>query len=237
MGSRESYLIALGVAQVIGLLLVVLYRKKVSKKNSLITCENRLIAEERAMKKIAEELHDNLAPSLLLIRLQLEQYSKQNRSSALLACIDNIDTTLEQTRQMAALLHPATLSQLGLLQATKNLLQQLRQCRNIKTTLTIDASSIKIEPEKEVPLFRIIQESIQNMLKHARATEVSIRFRNHPQCICIDIQDNGIGFDINRAQTGSGLHNMQQRTLSLQGQFTLESKPGHGTHIHLQIPK
>ncbi len=237
MQSSETYIIWLGVLFIIGLSVAILYCKRVSKKINRLANEKILIAEEQAMKKIAEELHDNLAPSILLARMQLEHFVKENKESTLQKSIDQIDTVLEQTRQIAILLHPSSLSELGLQEAIKNLLHQLRQYRNIKTNLSMDNALLAIEKDKVIPLFRIIQESIQNLLKHARATEISICFRSSEQFVCVDILDNGIGFDVNKVRTGAGLQNMQQRTRSLQGQFRLLSKPGHGTHIHLKIPK
>lgn len=237
MRSSETYFIWIGVTYLVALLLALLYCKRVCKKINRLANEKILLAEEQAMKKIAEEIHDNLAPSLLLARMQLEHFAKDNKESTLQKSIDQIDTVLDQTRHIAILLHPSSLLQLGLQEAIKNLLHQLRLYRNIKTNLSIDNALLTIEKDKEIPLFRIIQESVQNLLKHARATEISICFRSSEQFVCVDILDNGIGFDVNKVRTGAGLQNMQQRTQSLQGQFRLLSKPGHGTHIHLKIPK
>ena len=81
------------------------------------------------------------------------------------------------------------------------------------------------------------QEAIQNLIKHAQATEVNVCFKSDDRFLYIYIKDNGIGFNIKTVQRGSGLYNLQQRAQSLRGQCTLLSRPGHGTHIHLQIPK
>ncbi|MFM8806867.1 MAG: sensor histidine kinase [Sphingomonadales bacterium] len=241
MQSRETYLIATVIIQgIILMTLMLLYERR--RKRSRADIKNQvLLAEERSLQKIATELHDNIAPSLLLARLQLEQAMKEEEeekeNSTLQQSIDSIDNTLIQIRRLAALLHPSTLSQMGLLEATKHLLGQLRQYRNIKTTLMVEVDLPILEQDKQICLFRIIQESIQNLLKHASATEVNIRFTTDERFVYIHIQDNGIGFDIDRVQKGSGLYNLQHRAQSLQGQCTLLSRPGHGTHIHLQIPK
>jgi signal transduction histidine kinase len=235
--NEETYLMTLGLIQVLIVATGLLYYKRLRKESELQLKQQTLLAKEQSMKKLAEELHDNIAPSLLLTRLQLEHETKQNASSGLQDSIANIDTTLEQIRQMATLLHPSCLSQLSLPEATKSLLCQLRKYRNIKTTLTIESAFCIHEKEKEVSLFRFMQEAIQNLIKHAQATEVNVCFKSDDRFLYIYIKDNGIGFNIKTVQRGSGLYNLQQRAQSLRGQCTLLSRPGHGTHIHLQIPK
>lgn len=194
-------------------------------------------AEEKALQKIAEELHDNLAPSLLLTRMQLEQLLQTREKSIIENCIERLDRVMEETRQLGALSATSILRQKGLIEAVKDLLSTIEQYKQITSNLSIDQTSFTLSAERERILFRIIQEAIQNILKHAQATEIDIQLSEQKNSIGISIRDNGIGFEPSSVRSGSGLRNIQERTQALNGKLTLISEAGAGTLLHLQIPK
>lgn len=237
MQRREIIFIVLMAIQSLGILLLLLYIKQLIKRHRSDLDQKGLWAEEDAMKKIAAELHDNLAPSLLLTKLQLEQYNRTTKSASVSECADRVGATLEQLRELSYSLHPSSLAQLGWREATKDLLQTLEQYSNLKTNFSINSAASGIHPENEIQVYRIIQESIQNILQHAQASEIGIAVHERENFTCIDIRDNGIGFVTPTHRPGSGLHNMRQRAHALNGWLSVESSPGNGTFIHLQIPK
>jgi signal transduction histidine kinase len=194
-------------------------------------------AEEKALQKIAEELHDNLSPTLLLTRIQLEQLIQIKEKSIIENCIKRLDGVIEETRQLGALSATSILGQKGLIEAIKDLLSTIEQYKKISTSLSTDQISFTLAPERERILFRIIQEAIQNILKHAQATEIDIQLREQKNGIGISIRDNGIGFEPNAVRSGLGLRNIQERTQALNGKLTLISEIGAGTLLHLLIPK
>ncbi len=237
MQSSEIILISICAAQSVGLLVLPLYYRGVIKKNISDAHQKALSAEEAAIKKMAAELHDNLAPSLLLTKLQLEKYITTNKSNQLTACARRIATTLEQLRELVNLLHPSAVSHLGLVKATRDLLLVLEQNTNIKTSFSVDTSLVGLEQETEISIFRIIQESVQNSLRHAQPSEIGISMYDRDNHVCVDIQDNGIGFLPEKIRQGHGMASIKQRAHTINGQLIVESTSGKGTHIHLKIPK
>ena len=198
---------------------------------------NKIEAAEYAMRKLAGELHDNIAPTLLLIRIQLEQLQQDNNLTALEDCKKSIDQVLNETAQLAGQLGATSLAKKGLIEATSDLLNSIKLYKKLYTTLEVDTIPLSIEKEKELSIFRIIQESVQNVVKHAQATVLSITISTKGDSIDIQITDNGKGFHADRIEVGSGLSNMQERAAALAGRLLLKTKPAAGTTVHLQIPK
>ncbi|NDF97934.1 MAG: hypothetical protein EB101_03190 [Chitinophagia bacterium] len=198
---------------------------------------NKIEAVEYAMRKLAGELHDNIAPTLLLIRIQLEQLQQDNNLTALEDCKKSIDQVLNETAQLAGQLGATSLAKKGLIEATSDLLNSIKLYKKLYTTLEVDTIPLSIEKEKELSIFRIIQESVQNVVKHAQATVLSITISTKGDSIDIQITDNGKGFHADRIEVGSGLSNMQERAAALAGRLLLKTKPAAGTTVHLQIPK
>jgi signal transduction histidine kinase len=225
----------LGSATCIGAITFLLLRHKRNGKG--INLLQQIQAEEKALQKLAAELHDNLAPALLLTRMQLEPLLELKEKKIVANCIERIEGLIAEIRQLGALSAGSVLGQKGFTEAIKDLLSTIEQYQNINSTLQIDQQTITLPAESERILFRIIQEAIQNILKHAKATEISIKLSEHKQHFDIAIRDNGTGFDPNFVKAGAGLRNMQERTQALNGKMTLLAAVGSGTLIHLQIPK
>lgn len=194
-------------------------------------------AEEKAMRKIAGELHDNIAPTLLLLRLQLTQLQQQRENTIRDDYTKSIDQVLDETSQLAGRLGTSSLTKKGLVEATRDLLHAIKEYRKINTSLELAIRPLALREEKELLLFRIIQESVQNVVKHAQATLLVIRIGTKDDLLSVEIIDNGKGFNKANVVSGSGLGNMHERATALGGRLILTTKPGAGTTIHLQIPK
>ena len=189
------------------------------------------------MRKIAGELHDNIAPTLLLLRLQLTQLQQQSEKVTLEDYTKSIDQVLDETSQLAGRLRASSLTKKGLVEATRDLLHAIKEYRKINTCLELDTQHLGVSKEKELLLFRIIQESVQNVVKHAQATLLVVRIGTKNDLLSIEIIDNGKGFNKANVVSGSGLGNMHERAEALGGRLIITTKPTAGTTIHLQIPK
>lgn len=237
MLSKIQYTELLIVAEGLLLLFICLYYF-LQKRNQAAAIQRTYVhAEEKAMRKIAGELHDNIAPTLLLLRLQLTQLQQQSEKVTLEDYTKSIDQVLDETAQLAGILRASSLTKKGLIEATRDLLHAIKEYRKINTSLELDIRPLALSKEKELLLFRIIQESVQNVVKHAQATLLVVRIGTKDDLLSVEIIDNGKGFNKANVVSGSGLGNMHERATALGGQLILTTKPGAGTTIHLQIPK
>jgi two-component system sensor histidine kinase DegS len=200
--------------------------------------------QEVERSRLAREIHDGPAQVLTntLLRLQLcEQLVAQHPDEALteLARLRGaVREGLRDVRRFLFNLRPASLSEVGLVTTLRRLVQDTQD----QGTLTIGAvlpEQISLSPDQEMAVFRIIQEALHNIIKHAAATHVDLAFARQSEGGWeITIADNGRGFDLEAAATrvGSGLVSMRERAVIIGGTLDLTSRPGYGTKLTLTIP-
>jgi len=200
--------------------------------------------QEVERSRLAREIHDGPAQVLTntLLRLQLcEQLVAQQPGEALteLARLRGaVREGLRDVRRFLFNLRPASLSEVGLVTTLRRLVQDIQE----QGTLTIGAvlpEQISLSPDQEMAVFRIIQEALHNIIKHAAATHVDLAFARQSEGGWeITIADNGRGFDLGAAATrvGSGLVSMRERAVIIGGTLDLTSHPGYGTKLTLTIP-
>lgn len=200
--------------------------------------------QEVERSRLAREIHDGPAQVLTntLLRLQLcEQLVAQQPGEALteLARLRGaVREGLRDVRRFLFNLRPASLSEVGLVITLRRLLQDLQD----QGTLTIGAvlpEQISLSPDQEMAVFRIIQEGLHNIIKHAEATHVDLAFARQGEGGWeVTIADNGRGFDLGAAanRVGSGLVSMRERAAIIGGTLDLTSRPGYGTKLTLTVP-
>lgn len=195
-------------------------------------------AQERERLRIAQDLHDSVGGLLSLLKLNLTSLLKQTKLQGddLKEIKDSfkiLDDTADSVRSVSHSLAPSTLTKLGLVPAIFEMYQHIEEP---KFTILVNGFNERIEPNKEMALFYIIQECISNIQKHAHAKEVSIQFNQVGSKISINIEDDGIGFDTSLISTGKGLENINVRAKEhLRGDIVIDSTPGNGTIIMIKI--
>ncbi len=194
-------------------------------------------AEKEAFDQFARELHDHVAPSLLLLRIQLEQVHLSTSTKSLQNCIDAIERLLTEIQQLSVVAPPLTTCSREFGASLQELLTTLAEYKGIDTRLTLPASPLAMGLQQERALLRMVQEGVQNVVKHAAATTLSIAIAERNDHVEVCVEDNGKGFDHNDRRHGSGLRNMQQRAQLLNGEFICHSAPGAGTKLLFKIPK
>lgn len=198
---------------------------------------------EGEKSRIARELHDELAQSLTALKMDtiwLRDHAAEEPASAvakLTQMVAMLDTTVAATRRIAADLRPLLLDDLGLQPAIEWLANNFTQRSGVPCEVNVD-EDIELQEPYATAVFRIVQESLANVAKHAAATEVSVLVARTPQAVVLEVADNGRGFDTDapRKPLSLGLMGLRERAHLLKGTANIESDPGRGTRIEVRIP-
>jgi two-component system, NarL family, sensor histidine kinase UhpB len=205
-----------------------------------------LSAQETERRCMARELHDEIGQGLTaaLITVQMMQHhaSAAALSGELAEAAALLDTTLQQVRTMSLELRPAMLDDLGLVPALKWHLDRAGQRSGLRIRLTAATLHERLPAALETVCYRVVQEAVTNVVRHARAQEVRVQVERTPEAVQLTIADDGRGFDTAAAQAraeagGSlGLLSMQERVTLLGGTLHLDSAPGRGCRVFARLP-
>jgi two-component system sensor histidine kinase UhpB len=201
-------------------------------------------AQEAERVRVSRELHDDTgqALTLLLVRLQLvENMSSEPEIRRELAELRQlVGETLDGVRRLAVHLGPSVLEDLGLCAALEWLADRVRAETGLVVDVRLDRGSVQASPEVAVAIFRVAQEALTNVVRHARATRVEIRLKVDSGALDLSITDDGTGFAVDEAQarpTASvGLFGMAERIALVGGSHRIVSTPGGGTRVHASVP-
>lgn len=207
------------------------------------TTEAVMHAEENERKRIAEDLHDSVAQKMVVAKLNLEAFGGYfpSFSEKQQSVFDNISTLVSESvtevRSLSHTMMPQVLVRSGLTEAIKNFISKIEN-KNLQIRFDIEESFNNIEKNKEIMIYRIVQECVQNVLKHANATKLDITLLSENNHIDITIEDNGAGFAKGQSSgsEGMGMKIMQSRVDFLNGKMEISSEPGMGSIIAFSIP-
>jgi PAS domain S-box-containing protein len=207
---------------------------------------SRLIAaQEEERKRIARELHDDLNQRMAVLSIELDQLSQKNRNSlALQKRLHKMQLQAQEIssdiHRLSYKLHPSKLDHLGLIAAVKSLCDELTLTQNGKLRVHFHQSKVPADLPKDVTLclFRIVQETLRNSVKHSSADAVQVVFTKTYNSIRLSISDNGCGFDTGSdlMDKGLGFISMHERLRLVGGEIKICSRPLHGTRIDVVIP-
>lgn len=202
---------------------------------------NTIREQEKA--RVARELHDELAQSLTALKMDtiwVQDHLPPELAAVrdkLAGMLSMLDASVAATRRIAADLRPLLLDDLGLVAAVEWLAQNFTQRTGLPCLLQID-DALELHEPYATAVFRIVQESLANVAKHARASTVTVRLERTPDQVTVSVHDDGVGFDTSapRKSASLGLLGVRERALLLKGTATLVSAPGQGTTLTAQIP-
>jgi len=246
-----------GIVIVVLALFLLLYFRQLSRKNKIITKqkiqqleeEKKLLAarllvegQEEERKRIARELHDGLG--VLLSATKMQFTTIKNRSPENKPLIERATQLLEQAssdvRKISHNMMPGLLTKLGLYEAAADLIERINETENINARFRISGDKSRLPENKEIMLYRIVQELVNNTLKHARAGKIELTIETSPGTLLMHYMDNGVGFEVQKhldSETGSfGLKSLQSRVGFLNGQMDIESEPGKGVKYRIRVP-
>lgn len=198
---------------------------------------------ESEKTRIARELHDELAQSLTALKMDtiwVRDHLAADlpaASARLSDMLGMLDTTVAATRRIAADLRPLMLDDLGLVPAIEWLAQNFAQRTGVACTLTVE-EEVELHEPYATAVFRIVQESLANVAKHAGASRVEVSIERIPGAVVLQVRDNGRGFepDAPRKPYSLGLMGLRERSQLLKGRVNIDSQPGRGTCIDVHIP-
>ncbi len=209
----------------------------------------RLIAtiletEDKERKRLAKEIHDSLGQNLTAAFMHFEVV-RMDMSSVDEKVLDNfnrgfdfLNTCINESREIAYNLMPKAISDYGYVSSVINLLQGLKGASVTEFKFFTNLNENRLKENIELGLYRITQEAINNILKYSEASSASLQLIEHENSVQLSIEDNGHGFDSLKVSSETlGLSSMENRAKALSGTFILESSPGNGTYISVEVPK
>ncbi len=204
-------------------------QKKLGKLEALIE------GEEKERKRLAQDLHDGINGDLSVIKYKISSIENKNlnetENKEYNIAIKMLDNAIEQVRHISHNLAPPSLQNFNLVEAIQ---QYCSKIEPLKVEFQNFGKLHHLNKETETAIYRIVQEAINNIIKHAKATEALVQINNHDDNIHLTIEDNGIGFNAENSKAGLGLKNIQARAEFLKGELTIDSNK-KGTTIQIDI--
>jgi len=204
--------------------------------------ESRLEIQEQTLKSIAQEVHDNIGQVLTVAKLNLSMTDIHEPKLILQERLNNISELLNKAirdlRDLSKSLHSDVIAEKGLLKAIQNELEILKKTGAYTIVLNIEGDYYYLPEQKELILFRVFQEIINNIIKHANASVIDVQLAFQPQQFVLCVKDNGIGFNIDniKANEGIGLRNIINRIQLIGATYFIDSQPLKSTTIKIELP-
>ena len=201
-------------------------------------------AQEDERRKISREIHDGPAQSLANILLRSELIERMYLKGEVSKAMDEmksirgmIRSSLVEVRRIIYDLRPMALDDLGLVPTIKKYISTTSEYNNIKIDFVIVGTEKRLNSKYEIAFFRLMQEALQNAIKHAEASVIQVKLEIGTSYLTLIIKDNGKGFDTElKKEQSFGLMGMKERVENLQGKLTIRSEIGKGTVITIQVP-
>lgn len=219
-----------------------LHQRKKSNEQKLLSVQQQQKNEvEEALyegeiqerERIAKDLHDGIGGRITGIKIHLENLAQQTHSEDLQKITNQLEICLSELRNTARNLTPETLKKFGLEEAVKDF------CQNMASPATKISCYVKNlnqcdDQKKQIHIFHIIQEAVNNAMKHSDATQILVQCTLEDQLLLLEIEDNGKGFDPKKATRSLGLNNIEKRVQALGGKLTIHSAENSGTTINIE---
>ena len=235
---------------------IVLYQKRQQKyakekEEMKVTFQQELLKtqleiQEATLKNISQEIHDNIGQALSFIKLNINTIditATEKAKEKLFESKKLLTKAIQDLRDISKSLNTDFISEIGLVNALEQQLTLLKKTGLYSTSSNVTGQVEKFELQKELFVFRIVQELLNNIVKHAEATSIDIYMNYLPSKLSIDILDNGKGFDpsiienVNSQPKGIGLYNMLNRIALVNGKIQFNTQPGKGTMVNIELIK
>lgn len=210
-------------------------------EQEILNAENEI--QDSTMKHISRELHDNVGQMLTLVKIQLNNLSEESPDNKKINdSKEFVNNVLTDIRALSKSLNSDNLLHEGLEKAIGFEVERVKKLGNYAVNFSANTGIVSVDRKKEVLIFRIFQELLQNCLKHAKAKNIEVSLEETMQCLNLEVVDDGIGFDFeakiqkNGFQSGAGLSNLIHRAALMNGTLIFERGKVSGTKAQLTIP-
>jgi PAS domain S-box-containing protein len=196
-------------------------------------------SQETERTEIARELHDNVNQVLTTTKLYLDlaSTSPDLKDELIVKSSKNIINVINEIRQLSRSLMDPSIGDLGLIESIKDLIENINLTGKIQVSLKAGAEMESLlDKNQKLTIFRIIQEALNNSIKHSKANKVKISFKHRHKDAEVVIEDDGVGFDVNTVKKGAGLKNIQNRIYLINGKHNVQSLPGKGARLIINFP-
>lgn len=260
--AQRNFFIAGSVVLLLALFVLAFYylqRQRLAKKNEQIAQEkisgllkeqeiktyNAMIeGQEEERKRIAADLHDRLGSMLSTVKLMFSALNEKidrnqnENTSQYIKTTNLLDEAVQEVRRVSHNLSTGMVNSFGLVSALEELCESIDKSGMIRCKLLSYGMDERLSQQIEIGLFRMVQELVNNTLKHAKAKQLTIQLNRNENSLNLTVEDDGVGFDVaeKRKKGGIGLKNLEMRAQKLEGTYTVDSRPGHGTISIIEIP-
>ncbi|TDI46444.1 MAG: sensor histidine kinase [Acidobacteria bacterium] len=216
-------------------------KRKTTERTLARTASKLIYAQEDERRRIARDLHDGVSQRIAAVAMGLQQVAKdlpEDKEKDIVAIENEVIDVSDEVRRISHDLHPSLLEHLGLVTALEKHCTNVAEHEDLRIDFHARDIPESLHPVAEASLYRIAQECLQNVVKHARATRVEVTLEGVDSGILLRVEDDGAGFDSGQSpgSGGLGLVSMEERVRPLKGRFVLHSEPGKGTRIEVWIP-
>lgn len=225
------------------ILFVVAYQKRIAnqrhaldeaeKEHRMHMLQATLEAQERERKRIASDLHDDIGSLLSALKLSVtfleENEGDEKRRQFLSQTRNKLDSGIEQVRRISHDIYPPALQKLGLWEALNDVIGLIQESGKIRVIIENKIEKSRFDAQTELAVYRVLQELLNNALRHSQASEIKIRIFEHPEGIRIIFLDNGIGMSLDEISEGLGFVTMRSRMKVIQGRISFQSQMGSGS--------
>ncbi|MFQ6117239.1 MAG: sensor histidine kinase, partial [Candidatus Bipolaricaulia bacterium] len=197
-----------------------------------------LSAQEEERRRIARQLHDELGQALTVAKLDLELVGREvpeGLQGRLREGAQLLDKAIAEVRELSHSLRPPLVDELGLAEALRALSERFAAAENLKIELEAEGLG-GLPPEVESLVYRTAQEALTNAARHAEARRIDVRLSRSGDRLRLEVVDDGRGFDPREAARGLGLRGARERAMLAGGSLRIESRPGTGTRLILEVP-
>lgn len=195
--------------------------------------------QEQERREIGSELHDNINQILATAKLCVDMAINEEdiRKELLYKSYDNISRAINEIRSLSKTLVPPSLGDIGLKEALLEMIENITVSPDLRIKIKANDQHIEsLSNNKKLIIYRIVQEQVNNIVKHAQATQAEIELKTNSHKVMLAIKDNGVGFDPKKKGRGIGLHNIMSRVEMQNGKMDLNSAPGQGCVLRIDIP-
>ncbi|MBN7810037.1 histidine kinase [Algoriphagus sp. H41] len=199
-------------------------------EKTILNVENEI--QQETLAQVGRELHDNIGQLLSLTKLNLNSSKPEKQQEAK----GYVNQVIKEVRALSKTLNLDWVESLSLDEFITQQLERVQATGFCETSLQSDQSFAELKKEEKLVLIRVIQESLNNAIKHAEPNHIQVRIHRQGPSRILEIADDGLGFDSSQKSSGSGMHNLHKRMETIGGKCSVSSSPGEGTSIRIELP-